>query len=75
MDWSDGLGDGASAGDVEEGPWVRGYDVTSGPTAFRKFPTAFRTLPTTSDSFPEISRRGTGERLEGTEWIVGNGAR
>ena len=38
MFYSDGLGDRASAWDVDEGPWVRGYDVTSGPTAFRKFP-------------------------------------
>ena len=61
---SDGLGDRAFAGDVDEGPWVRGYDVTSGPTAFR-------TLPNTSDSFPEISRRETGARLKMTEWSCG----
>ena len=65
--YSDGLGDWASAGDARKGPWVHGSDVTSGPTAFRKFPTAFRTLPTASDSFPIIYRRGTGARWEGTE--------
>ena len=67
--WSDGLGDGASAGGVEEGPWVRGYDVTFAPTAFQKSPTAFRTLPTAFRQVPDggLGRGGKGPR--------GNGAR